>query len=240
MKKLYIGIATYKRPQKLERLLKSIFESTGENYNLETYTMCEETDKETELFLENHYISNTCIRSSNNKEYVISHWNRFYKEIVPLMNELDFTLTLVDDVELYPKCIENAIKCMETNYPDGDGIIGLSQECPGHPEYTWKPYGQIMVGRKFLERYKDVNYQFCCPNYSHFFQDEEMYNFSKGLNRFTLCDNAILKHYHPAFVKKEIDDTHYITRKGIFQEDRKIFNKRQLQGLIWGKTWELV
>jgi hypothetical protein len=239
MNKVYIGIATYKRPQKLERLLKSIYSGTYQHF--EIYVMFEESDKETIGYFERTKFEHLHLLPSKNKEYVISNWNRFYKEVVPLMDDKDFTLTLVDDVAMFCEGIAKSVNKLVNTYPDGDGVIGLKQMYPNNANVKYHPAGQVLIGKKFLERYKDVDYQVCCPNYIQWLQDEELLKFVTSLDKFTTTDDFALIHYHPAYTPGEgIDETHKIVRGNIIQNDRKIFNKRQIKNLIWGKTWELI
>ena len=51
---------------------------------------------------------------------------------------------------------------------------------------------------------------------------------------------AKLNHYHPGFKPEEIDTTHGIVRvPGLQQRDITLFNRRQYEGKLWGKSWEL-
>jgi hypothetical protein len=97
------------------------------------------------------------------------------------------------------------------------------------------------MGRKFVERYKHVDYQICCPAYSHFFQDEEMWQYSSSLGKFHESKTAVLKHFHPSFCGN-IDEAHNNIRFGENspkQHDDKMFERRQKLGLIWGKSFSL-
>lgn len=238
MNKVYIGIATYKRPEKLDRLLKSISKLHYQDF--EVILLYEESDSETVKYLYNLPIIPQPIhlRPSGNKEYVISNWNRFYKEFAPLA---DYTLALVDDVGLFPDGLSEAVAKLVNTYPDNNGVVGLKQMYPNNANVSYHPAGQVLIGKPFLERYKDVNYQVCCPNYIQWYQDNELYNYANSLGKFTTTDDVALIHYHPAYTPGEkIDETHQIIRGDIIQNDRKIFNKRQIKGLTWGKSWELI
>lgn len=231
--KILVGVATYQRPKKLERLINSLYQQTYTNFDI--FIVFDNNDYISAEYVHSKFPKvNIKVLEGNN--YVIGCWNLIHK-----IKGYDAHLTLVDDVELYPNTIEETVKAMKTNFPDLDGVIGLSQECPGHPEYTSKvSFGQTMVGKTFLERYKEVDYKFCCTAYSHFYQDEEMYMFANSLNKFVHSKEAILKHFHPAFLPNEMDSTHLIVRGKIIKEDTIIFNKRKQKGLIWGKSWGLL
>jgi hypothetical protein len=47
-----------------------------------------------------------------------------------------------------------------------------------------------------------------------------------------------LKHYHPAFVKEEMDETHPIVRGKVKGEDDTIYRERRAKNLVWGQTWQ--
>lgn len=233
--KVAVGIAFHNRIEKLTRLLKSIKEN--KTYTIDTYVICdniEDFNNSTKLIKK--YNNSTLL----NKEalYVVKKWNWFYKSLV----NQDYIgyINLVDDVELYPNTIEKAIKCLLTNYPDTDGIVGFNQECPGHPEYTFQPTGQTLVGNKFLRRYneEDIDYQVCCPYYQQWMQDVETFQFADKLGKFKFCKEATLKHFHPCFIKLELDETHNLIRGKMLREEKKIYIERQKVGLIWGESWK--
>jgi glycosyltransferase involved in cell wall biosynthesis len=233
---LYIGIATYKRSKKLDNLIQSIWKNDYKDYEL--VILYEKSDTETQEYL-NQYKDHPKIhlRPSNKKEYVISNWNRFYEEFTPYA---DFTLALVDDIVLLPDCLSNALNKMALLFPDGDGVIGLKQNYPTNVDVKYNPAGQVLIGKRFLERYEDVNYHICCPNYKQWFQDDELLTFSKCLKKFGTTDNSVLIHYHPAYTPGHIlDEAHTMVRGDLMQKDRDIFNHRKLKGLLWGKSWEL-
>lgn len=230
--KISIVIPTYQRIEKLKRLLNSIKESKTQH----SYTIT--------IIADNNDISTKKafpeyeVWINDKQEFVIGSWNKFFKN--EFYRDWDAVLWLVDDTEIYPDLIEKAANKMLEKFSDLDGIIGLAQECPGHPEYTYKEYGQLLIGKKFVERYQRVGYTVSCPDYFHFYQDEELWMYASSLNKFYFCKEAILKHYHPAFIKDEIDTTHPIVRNKIIREDKNTYLIRRTKKLIWGHTWELV
>jgi hypothetical protein len=229
--KILIGIATYKRPEKLKRLLRSI---ENQNYkNFDVAIAFDNGDIESISALGEWNIPLfLCVMPK--QSYVIGCWNKLHQ-----LKGYDAHLMLCDDVELFPDCLENAVKELEEKFPDLDGVIGITQECPGRLDYTYKPFGQTLMGRKFIDRYKEVNYQVCCPYYVHFSQDCEMWQFMSELGKTYHSDKARLYHYHPAFKPEEIDATHAIVRvPTIFQKDIETFKKRQAEGKLWGRSFE--
>ena len=233
--KIAIGIAYHNRFNKLIRLLTSIKKNKIKDIEIDSFVLC---DNEEDFI--------RCIKSEltpavykfSEAPYVVRKWNYFYKDIHN--KKYMGYINLVDDVELKEDTIEKAINCLLTNYPDTDGIIGFNQECPGHPEYTFQPSGQTLIGCKFLERYKEVDHQVCCPYYTQWFQDNETYQYAVKLGKFKFCKETTLIHHHPAFIKEEMDNTHSLIRGKILNEDRKIYIKRQKANLIWGDSWKLI
>lgn len=230
--KLLIGIATYQRITKLERLLNSILSN---NYpDAKIVIMADNKDIDTANYFakEKHLII-----VSDEQRYVIGSWNRFYE----LFHEdADAFLTLVDDVELLPGVLPKLMNLLTANFPDLDGVIGLRQLYPGYPEAGFQPAGQVLVGKKFLERFKDVKYHLCCDNYIQWYQDQELYNYSTSLNKFVLSGWDSLIHYHPAYYPQEADTTHRIVRGTIQKKDKATYQRRKELGLTWGKTWDKV
>jgi hypothetical protein len=229
--KILIGVATYQRPEKLKRLLKSLEQQTYKNFF--TVVVFDANDWASAKGTR-EYTLPIGIQINNTRDYVIGCWNLAHK-----YPGFDAHLMLCDDVELHRTCLESALEALKTRFPDGDGVVGITQECPGVPNYTYKPFGQTLMGKKFIERFKEVDYQVCCPFYTHFYQDEEMWQYMSELNKTYHCKEAILNHYHPAFKREELDSTHGIVRvPELFKKDKELFMIRQSEGKLWGKTWE--
>jgi len=240
--KIAILIPTFQRKEKLQKCLESIQKQTYKDFDVHIY--CDNNDEETAKFIADKFVypvlSESIIKEvvvNNKQEFAPGSWNKAFKQY---HDKYDGFLWLVDDAELYPNALEEAVKCMQSNYPDLDGVVGLHQVCHGHPNYTFKYFGQVLIGSKFVERYKEVDYKVCCPAYYFLYQDEELYNHAKALDKFKECPSAILNHNHPAFTK-DFDDTHYLSRNNeIRKHDLYTYNLRKEQNLIWGKSWELV
>lgn len=238
--KLLIGIATYKRIKKLERCIESIKKSTYKNI-LQIEVIIDNNDYETLNFISNRYEEDFSLidcKIQPEHKFVIGAWNRVIQENMD--KEWGGFIGLCDDVELRLNALEEIVKYHKENFPNTDGVCGFAQECYGNEKYTFKEYGQTLMGRKFIERYKEVNYQICCPFYKHFKQDREMYQFASFLNKFKFCSTAILDHDHPSFTGN-IDETHNIIREGVNspkKHDFDLYIKRNKENKIWGKTWE--
>jgi len=237
--KLYIVIPTYKRVKKLKRCLDSILASDYSDWNVIVVADNQDVDSVVYVHSLKHPKIETMVNTGH--KFVIGSWNRFWTECWD--REFDGMLGLCDDVELYPNTISEAVISHKKYFQDVDGIVGLKQECPGHEEYTFKWYGQTLIGKKFAERFKEVNHIVHCPDYKHFYQDEELSEFAISLDKFAMSPKAVLKHYHPSFVKEEMDSTHNIIRKGRLspkKEDINIYEIRRSRNLIWGKSFELI
>ncbi len=234
--KIDIVVPTYNRPEKLKRCLDSIIKQSYKDW--ECLVVINGNDDETPKMLDKIKDSRIWYKTRGWNSYVIGAWNYYFEKFFTKRNK-DAIMWIVDDVELKENCLENAIITMKGAFPDTDGVVGLHQECPDHPEYTFKWYGQVLLGKKFIERYKDVNYKVCCEAYRHFYQDEEMHMFASSLGRFWNCEEAQLIHYHPSFIKTNIDEAHNKVRFDIKKNDLKVYTERRKKGLVWGKTWEI-
>lgn len=237
-----VVIPTYKRIKKLERCLKSLEAQTYKDFSIHIY--CDNNDTDTYNWLADYKQHRVYSTLNSKQEFVIGSWNKFftgnfsYKYITK--TDYDAVLWCVDDVELYPNTIAEAVACMIKNFPDLDGVVGLKQECPGRPEYTFKWFGQCLIGRKFIERYTKSGHEVCCPDYHHFYQDEELWEFASGLGKFVNCEEALLKHYHPGFLPEELDSTHPMVRGSIKDIDNATYGERKHKNLLWGESWKRV
>lgn len=235
--KLYVVIPTYKRIKKLYRCIRSILESIGQNYRIAV--MVDGNDYNTYKAVKNMGISSVDSHLSFERLLAPGNWNKFFK--LYQGKEWDGALWLCDDTEIYPDCLKKAVGCLIKNFPDTDGIVGINQTCPGHPEYKGMPYGQVLIGRKFVERFKEVDYQVCCVDYKWQFQDEELWEYAKSLNKFVFCKEAKMLHYHPSRMPEQMDETHKLSRlPSIRAWDQRTYKERKRRELIWGKNWEVI
>lgn len=234
--KVDVVIPTFKRAEKLKRCLESIQRQTYTDW--ECLVVINGDDTETHKMLEKINDDRIWYKTRGWNSYVIGAWNYYFEKFFKKRNR-DVVLWIVDDVELKDDCLEQAVKTMLDKFPDLDGVVGLHQECPNTTSYTFKWYGQVLLGKNFIERYAPVNYKVCCPAYKHFYQDEEMWLFANSLNKFTNCEKAQLIHYHPSFIKTNIDEAHNKVRFDIKKQDTAIYNERRKKGLVWGETWEI-
>lgn len=234
--KIAIVIPTYKRINKLKRCLESIYNQTYKEFDIFVY--CDNNDSETYSWLIENHLDKVKVNINRTQEFVIGSWNKFFSS--EHLKFYDAVAWIVDDVELYPDYLERLVADMNRLFPDLDGVIGATQVCPGRKEYTYKPYGQVLIGKKFIERYKEINYQVCCPDFNHFWQDCEMWEYATSLNKFYHSQGAVLKHYHPAFLSNEMDETHPLVRGKIKSQDDETYKKRKKLNLIWGREFTLI
>jgi len=234
-----IVIPTFQRILKLTKCLESIKQQTHKD--LSVYIFADNNDMTTAETIAEEYPEHYITVNSTQK-YVSGSWNNYFKLAFKThyYSTPEIMAWIVDDVVLHKDCLANAVESMIKYYPDTDGIIGLKQECPGRPDYTFKWFGQMLIGREFIERYKEVDYQLYCPDYTHFHGTEEIFQYANSLGKFKNCPEAVLDHYHPSFNADWKDATHDIVRSQIIQKDKATWKTRQQKELVWGKTWDLI
>lgn len=238
--RLLIGIATYKRIEKLKRLLHSLKNQTYQDFII--HIVCDNKDQETAnylLGLYEHRAGHISLSINDSHKFVVGAWNYVVRNYINTFVDFDGFIGLVDDVELRPNALEEIVKCHKDNFPDTDGVVGFNQKCYGHSSYTFKWFGQTLIGKKFIERYENVDYLYYAPMYKHFYADEELWHYASSLKKFVNCEHAILDHDHPSFTGT-VDETHNIIRKGEFspkEHDMKLWKERQEKGYIWGLNW---
>lgn len=229
--KFNIVIPTYHRIKKLERCINSIRKQTYQNY--EITVICDNNDKETYEFMGNKYCIYQKMSSFLMKKhlYVAGCWNWFTKNYFEYIK--DNMIWLCDDTAMYPDCLEQLNKFINNNFENKDYVVGLKQIVPGCPRAESMVYGQVVLGKEYIARFP--NYQVCAPCFTFWYQDQENYLYARSLGKFKFCKTALINHYHPCYIKEEIDTTHKLSRGDIQQKDKQIFEERQKQGLLWGR-----
>lgn len=211
-----IVIATYKRENMLRTLLQSIPKNIGnifiyfDPYDKETWEKFKD-DKDINIILLSDHVRGSI-------DVCNIHSKKFYNHNIIL---------LTDDTECMPNCLENAIKCFETTYPDTDGIVGLNQfEIKGRGGRC----GFFIAGNKFIDRFENRElfysgyYGLCC--------DTELAEVAEKLEKFTICNEAKIKHWHPVGENKKnfIPDETRINAHKHDKEDLKLFKQRMSTG----------
>lgn len=137
----------------------------------------------------------------------------------------DALIYATDDIEFSPRAIENAIGAMTARFINDDGVVGFHQE--GN---SYNPAGVALVGKAFIDRYPDR--ALFNPAYFHF-ACQEIHRAALSLGKFHLEKTAVVKHWHPASFKREMDRTHGEARQ-FRKRDLDLKAARERQGLIWG------
>lgn len=231
-------IPTYKRISKLERCLNSILKQTHQDFNI--YVMCDNQDWETFKHIEEKYKGNNKILPIIvlDHQYVMGCWNLFTRDQDTFDLIKEAMCWIVDDTELLSDCLEKLSETFIQHFPDTDGMVGISQIYPLITEATWKENGQCAIGKKFIERFPDR--QVSCHEYRFFYQDEEVLEYAKSINKFILCKEAKLIHHSANFYHNEMDETHKIPRDKVKLQDTRTYNERKKRGLVWGKSFETI
>ena len=157
-------------------------------------------------------------------------WNKYLREC-----KVDVMCYLNDDVIIKEDMFRQIIKAFAIHFPDLDGIIGLNQKNITDLQKVKSAFGAI--GIKYADRFP--NREVFCPDYYRFFADFELWQYAKQINKFVFCKEAQLVHLHPAFYKNLEDETHKEVRKYL-SLDKKTFQRRQIEELLWGQDFKLL
>jgi len=216
MKSFQLIIATRNRIAKLERTLQSV-------PKLDYQTICIICDGDIESF--NHfsgYRDDIVVRS------IPEHKGSVFCRNVGIKYTQDGILYATDDITFSPGSIQQAFELFNSTFFDDDGVVGFKQsrstkDCPT---------GVALVGKKFLERYP--NKQLFFPEYFHF-SAQEIFRLCERIKKPTFITNNDLSitHYHPGFIKEEMDQTHLDARLH-HQKDRALSSARRASGEVWG------
>lgn len=220
-----IVIPTYKRKDKLIRLLNSI----PKQDNLKIWVYFDNNDNKTAAWFEIQEKVNELI-IMNKKYQAFGIWNYH------LQNHFksDIFCWICDDTEVFPDTFKNVEKHFINKFPDMDGVVTFNQI--NLPSGSDSAMG--CVGRKFIERYK--NYSLYCPDYVSFYADSEIGDYAKKLNKFHWGEDCKIVHYHPVSKLEKPDETHWIIRGKDKNIDIKINAERKKRNLLWGESFELI
>jgi hypothetical protein len=168
-----------------------------------------------------------------NKEYQASvFWNDHIKQ-----SNADIFIYINDDVVLEINAIRRIVDIMSVYYPDLDGLVAITQDNIPTEQACMTAFGAI--GAKFVDRFR--NREVFCPEYKRFYLDSELGDYAiKYKKLYYSTDKAVaplLTHYHPAFFKNMMDETHNEVRKYL-SEDRMNYMVRKKKKLLWGDTFD--
>lgn len=226
--KIQIIIPSKKRKEKLGRCLNSIFKSAKDIFVL--IDLCFSIEEEKKYF-EQSFSGIPNIRLHKIDEYrVPNFWNGWLQKL-----EGDALLYLNDDVLLEENTLSMLIAEFTQNFPDYDGIVGITQYNIPDSQSVNAAFGAI--GTKYADRFP--NRQVFPIDYNYFFGDKEMWIYANKIGKFKLSSLARLEHLHPAFTGEKPDETHYQIRK-FLRKDKETFRERQKLGLLWGETFKSI
>jgi len=137
---------------------------------------------------------------------------------------LDSALMATDDVEFHMNSIEMARWWMNEKFPDGDGVIGFTQE----PNKFHKT-GVCLVGAKFLDRYP--NRWLYNPDYFHFACPEILW-LAEKYDKFFQSPDSEVHHKVPRKDDGDIDQTHWDARMKKPFDFGKL-EQRKKDGKVW-------
>ena len=219
MKYIDLIIPTRNRWEKLQRCLRSIPQKIPQ-VELNIIIICD-GDRETAMNL----------MTSNNGQVnrvvlIAKHSGAVFCRNLMTQCAEDAVLYATDDIEFKPSAIEAATDAMREHFADDDGVIGFNQI----GDQGFSKTGIALVGQKFLCRYPGKKLFY--PEYFHF-SCQEIERLASKLGRLHLEERAKLYHYHPNWVRSEMDRTHQEAR--IYRgKDLKISRERRAHKLMWG------
>lgn len=215
MQHITIVIPTRNRVEKLKRTLRSI------PAEIDVWVVCDRDHKTIEE-----------LALSSNAKYGTVGTKFIYSDgpgAVACRNEVcpkvpDGFLYATDDIAFKRGALEQALAEFNLAFPDDDGVLGLRQNRSHHPA------GVGLMGKIFLDRYPGRRPFF--PGYFHFACQEILWLAGRA-GKFKHSESVMLDHFHPAFLKEEMDQTH-IDARVHKKEDHDLIKNRERAGMIWG------
>lgn len=135
-------------------------------------------------------------------------------------------LFCTDDIRFEPAAISTAMRTLYTNFPDGDGVVGLCQSnIPQGYDLAFP-----LMGRAFLDRFRPGDLFF--PGYFHQYNDAELGVTIKAWGNWVFEPAARLEHDHPCATKLPPDET-FVRARLRKSDDDKVWEARRAAGKIW-------
>lgn len=223
MKKIDIIVATRNRRDKLINMIKSVWMGNRDHVSI-MRIMCD-GDHETEDSLVSKIMMNGWNENFGPTEVGwIKHCGSVSCRNLLCERVEDGILYSTDDIIFDPGSIDAAFRLFNRTFPDDDGVVGFVQNNSFHPT------GIALVGQKFLQRYPNKHLFY--HGYYHF-AAQEVYELANKYGKFIQCLDARVFHFHPCFMKDQMDDTHNEARIKK-SSDMNLMCKRKNAGLIWG------
>ena len=164
------------------------------------------------------------------------------RDINKYIDDYDVLLIGSDDMRPQVKGFDQIIlDDMNANYPDGDGCLWYHTEDhqtelkkrfkkvipPGSPQFlsNWICMMPVM-GKNYYKRFNYVYHS----SYKSFWCDNEQTEVARRLNKITYLHKGIVKHFHPAWSDKGVEDDLYLMNNKNWINDRDNFSKRQGRG----------
>jgi hypothetical protein len=214
-----IAIASYKRVNKLSRLLDSIKKNWAEGVEVFVYFDNNDYDSFNQLKDKYPWARMEVLTRSY---YVFGIWNKHLRNMTS-----NSALVLADDTEVLS--LEGIIKQWNEKAHDRDAFMGIQTDAQGEKAHI-ACFG--VIGDKFADKFPQR--QCFCPDYLCHWADPELYDFARSINRWRYTDKTLLLHYK----NEHTDDTNK-NCAGIRENDRKIRDVRKIRGLLWGKDFML-
>lgn len=141
----------------------------------------------------------------------------------------DGVLIACDDIVFHPGAIESAFRNFNKRFKDDFGVVGFNQFNAVPPDnFCWT--GVCLVGQSYLKSHPGK--RLINPEYFHFGTREIEWKADK-LKCLYRDPDAKIFHYHPGWMKDEMDRTHNEAR--VFARvDRRIKQFRKERNEIWG------
>lgn len=151
-------------------------------------------------------------------------------------------LFCTDDCVFLPDAFDVAMGTLYERFPDGDGVVGLAQENIPSGAYD---LAFPLMGRRFLDRFRRLPEAFTrgvglgrpgdlfWPGFNHLLNDAEIGLSIKCLGNWVFEPRAKLRHFHPEMGGGTMDATHNhgLTFK---DEDALAWAERRAAGRLWG------
>ncbi|MGQ0628721.1 MAG: glycosyltransferase family 2 protein [Phycisphaerales bacterium] len=216
-----IFLASYRRPEKLARMIESVRDTA-----YPARVLVGAGDFETVRTCERYPGLVECVYSTraNLRKGCNSPLNLVFGTLV----ERD-ALFCTDDVVFASDALDVAMATLDGNFPEGDGVVGLAQSnirCGYELAFP-------LMGRAFVARFRAMGRgDIFFPGYSHGYNDSEIGQTIRHLGNWVFEPRARLVHAHPEFGGTE-DETHHHGRANEHADDA-VWRARRLTGALWG------
>lgn len=214
-----VVVPTFFRPDSLNATIESL---CSQSLKPDIFVMSESTDVRT----------NELYHRDNRFKLIVNHSEprsglQCTRRLISVLPNTYDVIIGGDDLVFEKDCLLNAFQCMEANYPDHFGMVGIRQDS----NRPWMVGAYALIGHKFINHFPKRYLQ--CPDYHRIFVDVEIRDFAANQGVFIHCHESAVWH------EQTDDDTH---QKSLWMEDADCQTnaKRQAAGLLWGRDFELI